>query len=106
MASKQPIHSGSAQTKEFDVDLLAAGVHCPGDPEIVEATVSVDANATLRVEISASDRDDWQLDARMINGSLDVLRGFRNGASVYDETIPSWVERVVDVVGERLDGGL
>ncbi|TKX49971.1 hypothetical protein EXE49_09265 [Halorubrum sp. ASP121] len=105
MASKQPVHGGSAQTKEFDVDLLAAGVHWAGDPESAEAVVTVDANATLRVEISAPDRADWQLDVRALGGSFEILRGFRDGAVVHEEDIADWVKRVADVVGERLEGG-
>ena len=103
MASKQPIHSGSAQTKEFDIDLLAAGIHWAGDPETVETVVSVDANAALRVEISAPDRADWQLDVRALGGSFEILRGFRDGAVVHEEDIADWVKRVADVVGERLE---
>lgn len=63
MASKQPVHGGSAQTKEFDVDLVAEGVRGPSDSHHALAVVSVDANATLRVEISAANESDWQLDA-------------------------------------------
>ncbi|MDZ5812407.1 hypothetical protein U4E84_13740 [Halorubrum sp. AD140] len=103
MASKQPIHSGGAQTKEFEINLVAAGLHNPGDPEVAEAVVSTDANATLRVEISASDRDDWQLDVRRVDGSLDIIRSFHDGVSVHDDVIPQWIEHVVDVVGERLE---
>jgi hypothetical protein len=104
MASKQPVHGGSAQTKEFDIDLLAAGVHWAGDPESAEAIVTVDANGTLRVEITAPDRADWQLDVRALGGSFEILRGFRDGAVVHEEDIADWVKRVADVVGERLEG--
>lgn len=104
MASKQPVQGGSAQTKEFDVDLLAAGVHQAGDPDVAKAIVSVDANATLRIEISTPGRADWQLDARMVGGSLDILRGFRDGASIHGNDVAGWVKRVAGVIGERLEG--
>lgn len=102
MASKQPVHGGSAQTKEFDIDLLAAGVHWAGDPESAEAVVTVDANGTLWVEITAPDHADWQLDVRALGGSFEILRGFRDGAVVHEEDIANWVKRVADVVGGRV----
>ena len=104
MASKQPIHDGSAQTKEFDIDLLSAGIHWAGDPESAEVIVTADSNAALRIEVSAPDRADWQLDVRALGGSFEVLRGFRDGAVVHEEDIADWVKRVADVVGERLEG--
>ena len=105
MASRQPTYSGSAQTKEFDIDLLAADIHWAGDPETVRAVVSVDANSTLRVEISAANEFDWQLNARIVDGSLDIARIFCEGDSVHDDDVPAWVERVAGVIGERLAEG-
>ena len=105
MASKPPAHGSSAQTAEFNLDLVAEGISDPSAPQHALVVVSVDANSTLRVEISAANEFDWQLDARMKNGSLDVVRGFADGDSVFDEEIPGWVERVGEVIGERLEGG-
>lgn len=105
MASKPPAHGSSAQTTEIDVDLIAEGIQTGGDPDHAVATVSVDANSTLRVEIEAANEFDWQLDARIVGGSLDVVRAFADGDSVFDDQIPIWVEKVGEVVGERLEGG-
>lgn len=69
------------------------------------AVVSIDANSTLRIEISAANELDWQLDARITGGSVEVSRIFCEGDSVRDDDVPDWVERVAGVVGERLDGG-
>ncbi|TKX79032.1 hypothetical protein EXE53_18065 [Halorubrum sp. SD626R] len=104
MASKQPVHGGSAQTKEFGIDLSIERIR-GRSPNHARAVVSVDANSTLRVEIEAANEYDWQLDARMVNGSLDITRIFCEGDSVHDADVPDWVRRVAKVVGERLDGG-
>lgn len=104
MASKQPVHDGNAQTTEFDVDLVDERIR-GRSPDHARAVVSVDANSTLRVEIEAANQLDWQLDARMVNGSLDVTRTFCEGDSAHAADVPEWVERVADLVGERLDGG-
>jgi hypothetical protein len=101
MASKQPIHSGSAQTKEFDINLVDERIR---GPDHARAVVSVDANSTLRVEIEAANQYDWQLDVRMIGGSIDIVRTFCEGDSIHDADVPHWVERVAGVVGERLEG--
>ena len=105
MASRQPVHSGNAQTKEFGVDLVAEGIRGRRGPYHALAVVSVDANRTLRVEISAANEFDWQLDARIVDGSLDVARIFCEGDSVPEDVIPAWVERVAGVVGKRLAEG-
>ena len=105
MASKPPAHGSSAQTAEFDVDLVAEGIRGPNDPRHAAAVVSVDANSTLRVEIEAANEFDWQLDARIVDGSLDVIRAFADGDSVFDDQIPGWVKRVGDVIGDRLEEG-
>ncbi|WP_066415434.1 hypothetical protein [Halorubrum aethiopicum] len=105
MASKQPTHGSSARTKEFDIDLAAEGSGRHRGPNYVLAEVSVDANFTLRIEIEAANQYDWQLDARFVDGSLEVGDVFCEGDSVPDDMVPSWVERVVGVVGRRLAGG-
>jgi hypothetical protein len=105
MASKQPAHGSSAQTAEIDVDLVAEGIRGRGAPKHAAVTVSVDANSALRVEIEAANKFDWQFDARIVDGSLDVIRAFADGDSVFDDQIPDWVKRVADVAGERLEGG-
>jgi len=105
MSSKPPAHGSSAQTAEIDIDLIAADVHEPGDPQRAEAVISVDANTALRIEISASDEPDWQLDARIVDGDVDIRRGFRERVSVFDDEIPDWVKCVAAVVGDRLEGG-
>lgn len=69
------------------------------------AVASVDANATLRVEIEAANQLDWQLNARIVDGSLDIVRIFCEGDSVHDADVPDWVRYVAGVIGERLDGG-
>lgn len=40
----------------------------------------------------------------MVGGSLDIARIFCEGDSVHDDDVPNWVERVADVIGERLEG--
>jgi len=105
MASKQPAHDGNAQTKEFQIDLAAEGIRGYGGPHHALAVVSVDANATLRVEISAANEFDWQFDARIVNGSVEIGRIFCEGDSVHDDDVPVLVARVAGVVGERLEGG-
>ncbi|WP_160163039.1 hypothetical protein [Halorubrum distributum] len=54
MASKQSVHGGRAQTKEFDIDLPAKGIHWAGDPETTGVIISVDTNGILRVEMPIS----------------------------------------------------
>ncbi|OYR66406.1 hypothetical protein DJ79_12490 [Halorubrum ezzemoulense] len=103
MASKQPVHSGSAQTKEFDISLVDERIR-RRSPDYARAVASVDANHTLRVEIEAANELNWELDARIANGSLEILRAFNDGNDVPNDVIPNWVKRVADVVGERLEG--
>ncbi|ELZ39608.1 hypothetical protein [Halorubrum tebenquichense] len=105
MASKQPAHGSSAQSKEIHVDLVAEGISGYRGPHHALAVVSVDANSALRIEISAANELDWQLDARIVDGSVEIGRIFCEGDSVHDDDVPNWVERVAGVVGERLDGG-
>ena len=105
MASTQPVHGGSAQTKEFDIDLVAEGIRGYSGPHHALAVVSVDANSSLRIEISAANQYDWQLDARIVNGSIEIGRVFCEGDSVHDADVPNWIERVAGVVGTRLSGG-
>ena len=104
MASKPPAHGSSAQTTEFDVDLIAEGIGGPDEPDLATAVVSVDANSTLRVEISADDEADWTIDARVKQADLKVRHAFRDGRGV-DGGVPGWVLQVLGVVGERLEGG-
>lgn len=103
MASTQPVHGSSAQTKEFDVDLVDERIR-GRSPGHARAVVSLDANSTLRVEIEAANQYDWQLDVRIVDGSLDVARIFCGGDTVHDADVPDWVERVAHVIGERLEG--
>jgi len=105
MASKPPADGSSAQTAEIDVDLVAEGISGHGSPSHAEVVVSVDANSTLRVEIEAANECDWQLDARIVDDSIDVVRAFADGDSIFEDDVPDWVERVASVVGQRLIGG-
>lgn len=102
MASKQPAQSGGAQTKEFHVDLVAEEIRGHRGPRHALAVVSVDANSALRLEISAANQYDWQLDARIAGGKLDIGRVFCEGDSVHDADVAKWVTRVARVVGEQL----
>ncbi|WP_281195822.1 hypothetical protein [Halorubrum sp. F4] len=104
MASKQPAHGSSAQTTEFDIDLVAEGIRDHSGPHHAVAVVTVDANFTLRVEISAGNQYDWQLDARIVNGSLEVRDAFCEGDHVHEDDVPEWIKRVLDVVGKKLLG--
>ena len=104
MASKPPAHGSSAQTTEIDIDLVAEGIGSPDEPDTATAVVSVDANSTLCVEISADDRDDWTIDARVVTGDLEVRHAFRDGRGI-DGAVPGWVMQVLEVVGDRLEGG-
>ena len=103
MASKQPTHSGSAQTKEFDIDLIAEGISGYHGPNHALAVVSVDANSAIRIEISAANEFGWQLDVRIVNGSVGISRVFCEGESVHGCDVPDWVKRVAGTVGKRLD---
>jgi len=103
MASTQPAHGSSAQTNEFDVDLVRERIR-GRSPNHARAVVSVDANGTLRVEIEAANQYDWQLDVRIVAGSIEIVRTFCEGDTVHDADVPAWVERVAGVVGERLEG--
>ena len=104
MASKPPVHGSGARTEEFTVDLVAEGIQTGTGPYSAGVVVSVDANHTLRVEIEAANELNWELDARIANSSLEIIRAFNDGDGVPDDVIPNWVERVADVVGERLEG--
>ncbi|SFR54896.1 hypothetical protein [Halorubrum sodomense] len=104
MASKPPVHGSSAHTKEFTVDLVAEGIETGTGPYSASVVVSVDANSTLRIEIEAANELNWELDARIASGSLEIVRAFNDGDGVPEDVIPNWVERVADVVGERLEG--
>ncbi|OYR66496.1 hypothetical protein DJ79_12315 [Halorubrum ezzemoulense] len=103
MASKPPVHGSSARTEEFVIDLVAEGIENARGPNSASIVVSVDANHTLRIEIEAANELNWELDARIANGSLEIVRAFNDGDGVPDDVIPNWVERVADVVGERLE---
>ena len=103
MASKPPVHGSSAQTTGVDVDLIAERISGPHDPD--HAAVSDGTLTALRIEISASDEPDWQLDARIVDGDGDIRRGFRERVSVFGDEIPDWVEHVAAVVVERLESG-
>ncbi|KOX92150.1 hypothetical protein [Halorubrum tropicale] len=104
MASKPPVHGSSARTEEFTVDLVAESIQTGTCPHSASVVVSVDANHTLRVEIEAANELNWELDARIVDSSLEIVRAFNDGDGVPDEVIPNWVERVAGVVGERLEG--
>ena len=103
MASKQPAHGSSAQTAEIDVDLVAEGIGGRGAPKHAAVTVSVDANSALRVEIEAANKFDWQFDARIADGSLEIGRAFNDGDGVPDDVIPNWVKRVGGVIVDRME---
>ena len=103
MGSTQPGHGSSAQTKEFDVDLVDERIR-GRSPDHAHAVVSLDANSTLRVEIEAANQYDWQLDVRIVAGSIEIVHTFCEGDSVHDADVPDWVECVAGVVGERLEG--
>jgi hypothetical protein len=104
MASKPPTHGSSARTKEFDIDLVSEDIQTGTGPYSASVVVSVDANSTLRIEIEAANELNWELDARIADSSLEIVRAFNDGDGVPDDMIPNWVERVAGVVGERLEG--
>ncbi|ELZ56776.1 hypothetical protein C467_07882 [Halorubrum hochstenium ATCC 700873] len=104
MASKPPVYGSSARTEEFTVDLVGEGIQTGPCPYSAGVVVSVDANHTLRVEVEAANELNWELDARIVDGSLEIVRAFNDGDGVPDDVIPNWVERVAGVVGERLEG--
>ena len=103
MASKPPVHGSSVRTKEFDVDLIAEGIKTGTDPYSASVVVSVDANSTLRIEIEAANELNWELDARIADGSLEIGRAFNDGDGVPDDVIPNWVKRVGEVVVDRME---
>ena len=105
MASKRPVHGSGGRTKEIAVDLVGEGIRTRSSPNHALATVSIDANSALRIEISAANQYDWQLDVRIIGDSLDIGRVFCEGDTVREDDVPAWVERVAGVVGTRLAGG-
>jgi hypothetical protein len=67
--------------------------------------VSVEADSTLRIEIEAANELNWELDARIANGSLEIGHAFNDGDSVPDDVIPNWVKRVSEVVVDRMEEG-
>ncbi|OYR86242.1 hypothetical protein DJ71_01445 [Halorubrum sp. E3] len=105
MASKPPVHGSSARSKELTVDLVAEGIQTGTGPYSAGVVVSVDANSTLRIEIEAANELNWELDARIANGSLEIVRAFNDGDGVPDDVIPNWVKRVGEVVVDRMEGG-
>ncbi|EMA71761.1 hypothetical protein [Halorubrum distributum] len=105
MASKPPVHGSSARTKEFTVDLVAEGIQTGTGPYSASVVVSVDANSTLRIEIEAANELNWELDARIADGSLEIGRAFNDGDGVPDDVIPEWVESVGEVVVSRMERG-
>jgi len=105
MASKPPVHGSGARTEEFTVDLVAEGIQTGTCPYSAGVIVSVDANHTLRVEIEAANELNWELDARIANGSLEICRAFNDGDGVPDDVIPNWAKRVGGVVVDRMAEG-
>ena len=105
MASKPPVHNSSARSKELTIDLVAEGIQTGTGPYSASVVVSVDANSTLRIEIEAANELNWELDARIANGSLEIVRAFNDGDGVPDDVIPNWVKRVGGVVVDRMEGG-
>ena len=105
MASKPPAHGSIERTKEFTVDLVAEGIQTGRGPYSAGVVVSVDANSTLRIEIEAANELNWELDARIATGSLEILRAFNDGDGVPDDVIPNWVKRVGEVVADRMEEG-
>ncbi|TKX64176.1 hypothetical protein [Halorubrum sp. GN12_10-3_MGM] len=105
MASKPPVHGSSAHTEEFVIDLVAEGIENARGPNSAGIVVSVDANHTLRIEIEAANELNWELDARIANGSLEIGRAFNDGDGVPDDVIPNWVKRVGGVVVDRMEEG-
>lgn len=103
MASKPPAHGSSARTEEYTIDLVAEGIQTGTGP--YSASVGVDANSTLRIEIEAANELNWELDARIVDGSLEIGRAFNDGDGVPDDMIPNWVKRVGEVVVNRMEGG-
>ncbi|QKY17731.1 hypothetical protein [Halorubrum sp. CBA1229] len=103
MASKPPVHGSSARTKEFDIDLVAEGIQTGTGPYSASVVVSVDANSTLRIEIEAANELNWELDARIADGSLEIGRAFNDGDGVPDDVIPNWVKRVGGVIVDRME---
>ncbi|SNR49164.1 hypothetical protein [Halorubrum vacuolatum] len=102
MVSTKPAHGG-AQTTELTIDLIAEGIHRPGDPEHVEATITLDANRTLQVELETGEAyADWRVDARIVNRSLEATYAVRDGSGV-DGDLPHWVTDALEIVGDRLE---
>lgn len=46
------------------------------------------------MEVLTANEYDWQLDTRLVDGSLDISRNFCEGDSVHDVDVPNWVEHV------------
>ncbi|MFD1569570.1 hypothetical protein [Halorubrum laminariae] len=86
----------------MDVDLVAERISRLRYPNHALAVVSVDANSSLRIEILAANQYDWQLDARIVDGSTEIFRVFCENDSVHDADVPVRVKCVAGVVGERL----
>jgi len=106
MASKPPAHGAGAQTKEYTIDTIAEGIHSPGEPETVAATAEVETAGGLLIAVETeSEHRDWRLDARIVNGEVEIQRGYREGDRV--DEVPTWLERVLEEVGDRLiaEGG-
>ncbi|ELZ38999.1 hypothetical protein [Halorubrum tebenquichense] len=101
MASSPPAHGSGAQTTEFTVDTIAEGIHSPGEPESVTATAEVEAAGGLLIAVETdTEFPDWRLDARIVNGDVEVRSGYREGERV--DEVPTWLARVLNVVGDRM----
>ena len=95
--SKGPTHGSGAQTTEFPVDLVAHGHDRPGVPRQLEVLVSTDANGTFQIEARTSaEFADYRLDARVVRGSIEVRRAFRDGVAIESNDLPSWDETVLE----------
>lgn len=105
MASKPSVHGSSVRSKELLVDLVAEGIQTGTGPYSAGVVVSVDANSTLRIEIEAANELNWELDARIDNGSLEIGSAFNDGDGVPDDVVPNWVKRVGEVVVDRMEEG-
>lgn len=106
MASSPPAHGAGAQTNEWTIDTIAEGIHSPGEPESVAATAEVEAAGGLLISVETDEEfASWRIDARIVNGDVEVRKGYRDGERVDD--IPTWLNRVLSVVGDRMlsEGG-
>ena len=55
------------------------GIETSTGPYSASVVVSIDANSTLRIENEATNELNWELDARIANDSLEIVRAFNDG---------------------------